>query len=1584
MDGVADYQDLDADNDGINDVVEGGLADPDNDGIVGTGSPIINNNGQVTQGGILVSNSFPTQTDGDNVADYQDLDADNDGINDVVEGGASDPDNDGIVGTGVPTVNDAGQPTDGAVVVSTSDPANTDNNGNPDYQDLDSDNDGINDVVEGGAIDPDNDGIIGTGVPTVNDAGQPTDGGTVVSTSNPTDTDGNGDPDFQDLDSDDDGLEDAGECAGGSPCSDFDNDGNPDYQDIDSDNDGIVDAYECPTGFPCPDTDGNGDTNQLDLDSDEDGILDENECAQGAPCPDFDNDGADDYVDVDSDDDGLLDEVECSTGFPCPDLDDDGNPDQLDVDCSTAVETAALSSSTTVCEGEDITVLINNSQNYFTAHPSSVIEFNWTNTTTGQIINTGTNPSLTVPTSSSMASTQTFMVMVSIDGCNSETSQALSVAITPAPVANILNTTPVICEGENIQLNAETVANASYMWRIAGTNTVVSDEQNPVINSVMSNTSYELVVSTPDCSTEATDQVLVTVTEEPVINMMASTLSFCTEEQVVLTASTPSNISGNITYMWEDPMGLTFSQTVAATDNFEWNLGMANTINTGGYQLTIETEQGCSSFTEAIQVEVANDLAQPQLELSSDLACEGSTVFFTIPNANYTNVTYNWMYQGLVFESTTTPFYELDGITMSNAGAYFVEVVSENCGTVQSLLTSLSIIDTSDEPTSDNSTLAEAACAGSDVELRAQEYPEAFYTWYGPSNNVLPNQTGSFKYTLQNVTKADEGDYYATVDLTHELDIDCEPLTSQTTLVRVNEEIANATIVAASQSVCQDDDIVLTITNDIEYNPTDYINYQWYFIDMEGDQTFITITANPSLLIPQVTTGDAGTYHVLVDMDGCITNDFEPIEIAVSSIPDQGAFAGLDEAICGEEMYVLNAAPISIGTGQWTSVSGATIINPSEASTLVVDLQEGDNTFVWSLSNGACEGYQVDSVTISLSIPDELADAGADVALACDEDSYQLAAISPTVGAGQWTSLTGATIANPNMPTAMAENLVPGDNIFVWSLSVGSCSNYATDTVVVALNTPTEAAIAGNDMTECGNSTIQLAATPATQGAGVWTSVSGATISNPTEANTMVTDLQEGENVFVWTLSNGGCTNYASDEVVITYYATDEVAQAGSDQSLCAATEFQLNADFPTVGTGQWTTQSGATIANANQANTMVTDLQEGDNVFTWSLSNGNCDNYSEDTVIITYNPTVDEATLLIDNELNLCLDDLSMATMLEAATPQLATGTWTQTVGPSVAVIADANAAVTEVSSLGEGFYVFTWTLTQDDCQDFSETSLVINISETPDEGAFVMDNQMVTCINDEIIIEAVEPQVSEGEWIALTDGINILDADNPITTISGLSMGQNQLVWVLSHENCSNYSFDTLTVVVEEGVNTNDDVFVTEYGQALTNFNVLSNDEFDTDANWSVNIADEPSSGQATINAAGEVSYVPNQAFSGTDQFTYILCNESCGDCQEAFVVIEVQAEEITDCFVPNIITPNNDGFNDALTIPCVTSFPNNEIKIFNRWGDKVYEAEGYTNDWEGFYNSTLLPSGTYFYIFKKQKDGEETMQGYITIYR
>lgn len=186
FDGMPDRIDLDSDNDGILDIAESGLF------LSLTSSDIRIVNGRllepVGENGIAdFLETFPDsntpsyrllntdEADGDQVPDYLDLDSDNDGILDLVEAGVSselDSDRNGRIDGGPGSVG-----ADGILDLAQLDndrnccdydldgvgdqiPRNTDGGDFPDFQDLDSDNDGFNDLIEAGGQDLDQDGRI--------------------------------------------------------------------------------------------------------------------------------------------------------------------------------------------------------------------------------------------------------------------------------------------------------------------------------------------------------------------------------------------------------------------------------------------------------------------------------------------------------------------------------------------------------------------------------------------------------------------------------------------------------------------------------------------------------------------------------------------------------------------------------------------------------------------------------------------------------------------------------------------------------------------------------------------------------------------------------------------------------------------------------------------------------------------------------------------------------------------------------------------------------------------------------------------------------------------------------------------------------------------------------------------------------------------------------------------------------------------------------------------------------------------------------------------------------------------------------
>ena len=359
-DSKPNYLDLDADNDGIPDIKEVGGVDVDNDGKVDnftdTGNGFADVNDPSKNGVPLISTSADTNNDGradsypvdnsdlDGVPNFMDVDSDNDGITDTREIGGKDSNGDGRI-DGFTDANgdglaDSVTPLNGGIALLLFD---KDSDNAPDYLDLDSDNDGISDIIEssGIALDPNNDGIVGPatfvdtdgdGLSNVVDANN---GGTPGTNK---DSDGDGVPNALDLDSDNNGVSDVFENG----LSTFDNnkDGIIDGTDIDAD--GVINIIQLDNNttyggnFPLPsDIDKDDVLDAFDLDNDNDGLLDVRENKLNAQ--DVNNDGILDGPDTDGD--GIVNSQDPTSffggNFPAlfdTDKDGVGNLNDLDDD----------------------------------------------------------------------------------------------------------------------------------------------------------------------------------------------------------------------------------------------------------------------------------------------------------------------------------------------------------------------------------------------------------------------------------------------------------------------------------------------------------------------------------------------------------------------------------------------------------------------------------------------------------------------------------------------------------------------------------------------------------------------------------------------------------------------------------------------------------------------------------------------------------------------------------------------------------------------------------------------------------------------------------------------------------------------------------------------------------------------------------------------------------------------------------------------------------------------------------------------------------------------------------------------------
>lgn len=84
-----------------------------------------------------------------------------------------------------------------------------------------------------------------------------------------------------------------------------------------------------------------------------------------------------------------------------------------------------------------------------------------------------------------------------------------------------------------------------------------------------------------------------------------------------------------------------------------------------------------------------------------------------------------------------------------------------------------------------------------------------------------------------------------------------------------------------------------------------------------------------------------------------------------------------------------------------------------------------------------------------------------------------------------------------------------------------------------------------------------------------------------------------------------------------------------------------------------------------------------------------------------------------------------------------------------------------------------------------------------------------------------------------------------------------------------------------------------------------------------------------------------------------------------------------------VPNAFTPNGDGINDTWVIEYLESYPGATVQVYNRYGQLVFNSNGYPKPWNGTVNGNSLPVGTYYWIINP-KNGRAQINGSVTIIR
>jgi len=527
------------------------------------------------------------------------------------------------------------------------------------------------------------------------------------------------------------------------------------------------------------------------------------------------------------------------------------------------------------------------------------------------------------------------------------------------------------------------------------------------------------------------------------------------------------------------------------------------------------------------------------------------------------------------------------------------------------------------------------------------------------------------------------------------------------------------------------------------------------------------ILANSLLFNTAVTNLNFGVNTFTWTVTRGICSDSDNVTITNNS--PSTATAGPDQDICNQTTTLLGNSPI-VGTGVWSTLSGtAIIVQPTQFDTQVTVDVGSTTVFTWTITNGIC--VSEDQVTVNNnSFP---VYAGIDRTICID--SHVMEADDPGAGTGAWSILSGSgIISNSAQHDATISSLNLGENIFRWTISSGGCS--VSDDVKLTNRTVSASA---TDHMECVDNTVLDGNDPSLLNSqGIWTLTApvGASITTPTLFNTTVTNLTPGINFLKWTVFNASCS--AEQTIQVEYYIP--TANAGADVPYRCENSIQLNANQPPVtGSGVWNTVSGSTIVQPTLYNTFVNNLDIGDNVFRWTISDRGCTNFDEVTINNSL-PENDDGGDQVG-----CTDNFSMA----AEDPSVSggTGLWSVTAGS--ANFADDTRFNTSVI-VGLGTNILTWTIINNGCSASKNFSITNNLTN-PQAGADVS-----VCV-DEVTLAAADATPDQGVW-SIVGGATSEVFDNASiynATVTGLRKGNITFEWTVSNGICSAPDFVVVT---------------------------------------------------------------------------------------------------------------------------------------------------------------------------------------------
>ena len=729
--------------------------------------------------------------------------------------------------------------------------------------------------------------------------------------------------------------------------------------------------------------------------------------------------------------------------------------------------------------------------------------------------------------------------------------------------------------------------------------------------------------------------------------------------------------------------------------------------------------------------------------------------------------------------------------------------------------------------------------------------------------------------------------------------------------------------------------------------------------------------------LENVEMSDAGEYMVNIQTaTGCIyssTYEFVVFEAADLDVT-------VDPVLCatGEEnleFVVTDLANTNVTDWNWMGVSNVS----STIQNLVVANVDESNAGIYNLTainaNGCVAQIAVEAIVtaapeaVQITTSNQLICSGESTVLigtnyGTENVTYTWTA-QPTEGAGLPANTNSFQIEVA--PTS-------GANVtYFMSAEVDGCSTEQGSITIVQEGPPViNIAATGNTICLDGTTSLVLSEIGGQAVEWSWTGPNGFTAEGQEITIANLTAENAGSYA-VTAATNLGCDNTMSYQVMVTEQPTGLTAEF-LDTELCEGENAMLDiAGF--TGNGV-TYEFSGTNAPATTAQTNVNFGNYDMGVYDFSVV-AIADGCMSEPVAIAFEVQSAPNTTIVKTGEEECVEAGSQIIL---ASDILSASSYTWTYNGQI-VSNDPTLILEDIDANDSGMYQLE-IAGSFGCSS-TETE-ILNISEGINPVSLEFSN--AGCMGEVLQLQAIDENFGLAYRWTLNGEVFSTEQNPMIEFLSENNAGEYSVSATSPQTGCSSTSeTETLTLLTEPEAEPDFGlIFLPTPNIEMT---LTDNDNLAEGADYTVSIFQQPEFGRIEILDAtkGKVNYIRETETARTDRFFYEVCYDDCDEaCERAMVTINIKYN-VDDCVMTNLISPNGDGTNDEFFIYCLEDgdFKDNSLTIYNQWGDKVYFAAPYQNDWKGTFDGKHLPDGTYFYTFRRDAQSE-VKKGHITIFR